>query len=85
MLLGPFCVCVSFWPNVCTNCTSYAVAEERRAPTRNHAPEALGSTDRVVGLQVALVELWVYLATAFDQIQRSHRSMSKALYTAVSN
>lgn len=61
------------------DCTSYAVAEERGAPACNHAAEALGSTDLVVGLHVALVEVGVHLATAFDQVQRSHCGVSKAL------
>jgi hypothetical protein len=33
----------------------------------------------VVRLQVALVELRVYLAPAFDQVERCHRRMGQAL------
>lgn len=39
----------------------------------------------MVRLHVAIVERRVNLATALDQIQRSHRGVGKALYMAVSD
>jgi hypothetical protein len=58
---------------------AYTVAKESGTPTGEHAAETLGSTDCVEGLHVALVELRVNLATAFDEIQRGHCRMSEAL------
>jgi hypothetical protein len=58
---------------------SYAITKESRTPTGEHAAETLGSTDCAEGLHVALVELRVDLATAFDEIKRGHCRMSEAL------
>lgn len=75
-------VCVSF-THLGLDWVSYTVAEERGAPACKHTPEALGSTDLVVGLHVALVEIGVDLTTTFDQIQRSHCGVSEALFQLV--
>ena len=64
--------------------STYAVTKESWSPTSEHAAETLGSTDRVEGLHVALVELRINLATAFDEIQRGHCRVSEALESTVS-
>lgn len=58
---------------------TYTVAEKRGAPAGKHAAKALGGADRAVRLHVALVELRVHLASAFDQIEGCHRRMGQTL------
>lgn len=60
-------------------CLTYAVAKESGAPASEHSTETLKRANLGKRLHVALVESWVNLTTAFDQIQRSDRRMSKAL------
>lgn len=63
---------------------AYTIAKEGGTPTGEHTTETLGSADCVKGLHVALIELRVNLATAFNEIKRGHCRMSEALELTVS-
>lgn len=81
MLLGPG---PCQWRFNMNPCLTYAVAKESGAPTGEHSTKALNRTDRGKCLHVAPVEARIDLATAFNQIERSDRSVSQALSSAVS-
>jgi hypothetical protein len=70
--------------NVAPGGRFYTIAKESGTPTSDHTAETLGSTDGVEGLHVALVELRVNLAAAFNEIKRGHCRMSEALEWTVS-
>lgn len=58
---------------------THTVAKESGTPAGEDTAETLGSANLVEGLHVALVELRVDLAAAFDEIKRGYRRVSEAL------
>ncbi|SPQ18623.1 ddd244d6-febd-4300-8f52-46a01bd2d091 [Thermothielavioides terrestris] len=54
------------------------VAEQRRAPAREDAPEALGPVDDRPALEIALVQARVDLPPHLDQVQRRDRRVREA-------
>lgn len=60
--------------------TLHGVADESWADTGEDTAEALSLCNRRPRLEVALVELCIDLATAFDQIEGSHSSVGGTLH-----
>lgn len=59
--------------------TLNGVAEESWAPASENSSDALSPAYLSPGLEIALVEIRVDLAPAFDEIERSDRGMSGSL------
>ena len=58
---------------------AYTVAKEGGTPASDYTTEALSPADLVVCLHIALIELRVNLAAAFDQIKRRDGRVGQAL------